>query len=176
MSKPATIFLGALAVIALLAVIGVLALHNRRSSSRERHESVVTTPAAMNLDAAPRTVPPMPAMPAPENSTKGVAHRRLPTGKDAGVLLTAAALLTNLHELVASDPSQSLRLAREALGRFPDSPDVPEFEWYAVRSLSNLARFDEARDEAHIMLRKFPETSWASDVQRHVLSNPPSPP
>ena len=172
MSKPATIVLGALAIIALLAVLGALALHSNRPSSVDRQEPAASTPSAMNLDVAPRTMPTVPAMPAPDASTKGVAHRRPATGKDDGVLLTSAALLAKLHDLAASDPDSSLRLAKEALARFPDSPDAPEFEWYAIRSLSNLARFDEARNEAHVMLKKYPGTSWSSDVQRHVLSNP----
>jgi hypothetical protein len=169
MSKPATIFLGALAIIALLAVLGAFALHSKRPSSVERQEPVVSTPPAMRFDAAPQA---MPATPAPDASTKGLAHRRPPAGKDTGVLQSEAALLAKLHDLAASDPALSLRLAKEALARFPDSPDAPEFKWYVVRSLSNLARFDEARAEAHIMLKKYPGTSWSSDVQRHVLSNP----
>jgi hypothetical protein len=172
MSKPATISLGALAIVALLAVLGAFALHNKRPSSVERQEPVVATPSAMNLDVAPRTMPTLPARPAPDASTKGVAHGRPPAGKDAGVLQTEAALLAKLHDVAAADPALSLRLAKEALARFPDSPDAPEFEWYVVRSLSNLARFDEARNEAHVMLKKYPGTSWSSDVQRHVLSNP----
>jgi hypothetical protein len=172
MSKPAIIFLGALAIIALLAVLGAFALHNKRPSSVEGQEPVVSTHSAMSLDVAPRTMPTVPATPAPDASSRGVAHRRSPAGKDAGVPLTEAALLGKLHDLAASDPALSLRVAKEALARFPDSPDAPEFEWYVVRSLSNLARFDEARDEARIMIKKYPGTSWSSDVQRHVLSNP----
>jgi hypothetical protein len=169
MSKSATTFLGALAIIALLAVLGAFALHSKRPSPVEKQEPVVSTPRAMNLDLAPQALP---ATPAPDASTKGLAHRRPPVGKDAGVFLTEAALLTKLHELAASDPSLSLRVAKEALARFPDRPDAPEFEWYVVRSLSNLARFDEARDEARRMIKKYPGTSWSGDVQRHVLSNP----
>jgi hypothetical protein len=169
MSKPATVMLGALAIIALLAVLIAFALDRKQPSPGESQEPVVATASAVNLDAPPRSVP---ALPAPDASSKGLAHRRSPAGKDAGVLMTAAALLAKLHDLAASDPASSLRLAKEALARFPDSPDAPEFEWTVVRSLSNLERFDEARKEAVFMIKKYPGTSWSSDVQRHVLSNP----
>jgi hypothetical protein len=172
MSKSATTFLGALAIIALLAVLGAFALHRKRPSPVEKQEPVVAAPSAMNLDLAPRTMPTVPATPASDDSSRGVAHRRPLAGKDTGVPMTEAALLGKLHDLAASDPALSLRVAKEALARFPDRPDAPEFEWYVVRSLSNLARFDEARDEAHSMIKKYPGTSWSGDVQRHVLSNP----
>jgi cell division septation protein DedD len=169
MSKPASIVLGALVVIALAVVLAAFALHSKRPPSVEQQEPVATAPQAIGFDAAPKAMPtPLP----PDASPKNVAPRRPPAGKDAGVLLREAALLTKLHDVAASDPALSLRLAKQALARFPDSPDAPEFEWYVVRSLSNLARFDEARDEAHIMLKKYPGTSWSNDVQRHVLSNP----
>jgi hypothetical protein len=66
----------------------------------------------------------------------------------------------------------SLQLAREAVARFPDSPNAPEFEWNVIKALTNLERFREAQDEARIMVRKYPGTSWTNDIQRHVLSNP----
>ena len=169
MSKPAAIFLGTLTVIALLVGLGALALHRKHPSPAEKQAPVVATSPAAKLDATPRSVP---AMPAPDASSKGLAHRRPPAGKDAGALLTEIALLAKLHDLAASDPALSLRLAKEALARFPDSPDAPEFEWTVVRSLSSLQRFDEARKEAVFMIKKYPGTSWSSDVQRHVLSNP----
>jgi hypothetical protein len=167
MSKPASIVLGALGVVALAVVLAAFALHSKRPASLEQQDPVASP--AVGFDAAPKAVPT--TLP-PDAFSKGVAHRRPPAGKDAGVLPSEAALLEKLHDLAASDPALSLRLAKQALARFPDSPDAPEFEWYVVRSLSNLARFDEARDEAHIMLKKYPGTSWSNDVQRHVLSNP----
>ena len=66
----------------------------------------------------------------------------------------------------------SLQLAREAVARFPDSPNAPEFEWNVIKALTNLERFREAQDEARIMVRKYPGTSRTNDIQRHVLSNP----
>ena len=168
MSKPATAILGALVLIALLAILEALALRHKPPSAVDKQEPVATT-AAGNLDTTPRSKP---AMLAPDAASKGVVLRRPPAGRDADVPLTQAALLAKLHDLAASDPASSLRLAKEALARFPDSPDAPEFEWYIVRSLTSLQRFDEARKEAVLMIKKYPGTSWSSDVQRHVLSNP----
>jgi TolA-binding protein len=74
--------------------------------------------------------------------------------------------------LEETNPPLSLQLAREAVARFPDSPNAPEFEWDVVKALTNLERFKEAQDEARIMVRKYPGTSWTNDIQRHVLSNP----
>jgi len=173
MSKPAAVVLGSLIAIALAVVLGAFAVHSKRPPSLEPQEPVATAPPAIGFDAAPEA---MAATLPPDASPRGLAHRRAPAGKDAGVFLNEAALMAKLHDLAALDPPLSLRLAKEALARFPKSPDAPEFEWNVVKSLSNMARFDEARDEARIMLKKFPGTSWAGDVQRHVLSNPPSPP
>ncbi|MGB8295762.1 MAG: hypothetical protein WCG85_10080 [Polyangia bacterium] len=169
MSKPAAIFLETLTVIALLVELGALALHRKHPSPVEKQEpGVATTPVAKS-DATPRSLP---VMPSRDAAGKEVARRRPPAGNDAGVLLTEAALSAKLHDLAASNPASSLVLAKEALARFPDSPDAPEFEWTVVRSLTNLQRFDEAREEAVLMIKKYPGTSWSSDVQRHVLSNP----
>jgi TolA-binding protein len=66
----------------------------------------------------------------------------------------------------------SLQVAREAVARFPDSPDAPEFEWNVVKSLVNMERFKEAQVEARIMVQRYPGTSWTADIERHVLSIP----
>jgi hypothetical protein len=41
-----------------------------------------------------------------------------------------------------------------------------------AKSLADMQRFKEAHDEAEIMVKKYPGTSWSLDVQRHLLSNP----
>jgi hypothetical protein len=169
MSKPAAIFLGILTVIALLVGLGAFALHRKHPSPVEKQEPGAATTPVANLHATPRSLP---VMPSRDAAGKEVARRRPPAGNDVDVPFTEAALLAQLHDLAASDPASSLRLAKEALARFPNSSDAPEFEWYVVRSLTNLQRFDEARDEARSMIKKYPGTSWSSDVQRHVLSNP----
>jgi len=78
-----------------------------------------------------------------------------------------------LRALGDSDPQRSLQLAREAEQGYPDSPDAAERAWYVCKSLVNLERFTDARHEAKRMVDKYSDTSWAADVARHLLVNPP---
>jgi TolA-binding protein len=80
--------------------------------------------------------------------------------------------MDKLRGLAGRDPEQILRLAREANARDPNGPDAPERAWMIVKSLVDLERFSEAKDEARAMVNRYPGTSWAQDVQRHLLSNP----
>jgi hypothetical protein len=80
--------------------------------------------------------------------------------------------MTRLHELGQTDPEASLALAREGNARFPDSPDAPERGWIVVKALTNMRRFDDAHAEAEVMVSKYRGTSWAADVERHVLVHP----
>ena len=84
-------------------------------------------------------------------------------------------MLAQLHELAGSDPDLSLRVAREAVNRFPDSPDAPEFEWNVVKARFNLRRLDEAEAEARSMVSKYPDSSFTGDVVHHILHHPPNP-
>ena len=83
--------------------------------------------------------------------------------------------MAKLHDLAASDPPLSLQLAREAVARFPDSPNAPEFEWNVVKALANMEHYKEAKDEARIMVKKYPGNNFAADVDRHLLNHPPNP-
>ena len=85
-------------------------------------------------------------------------------------------MLSNLHDLAAEDPPQSLRLARQAVERFPDSPNAPEFQWNVVKALFNMGLLDEAKNEARAMLVKYPNSSFTGDVIHHLLNPPPNPP
>lgn len=174
MSKPAILFLGTLGLIALAVVLGAFALRYRppRRPSVDKRDTVAVVPSAMDPDAAVKPLAPPPAQ---ITSPKGAVHRRQSVGPDARASLDEASLMAKLHELAASDPPLSLQLAREALARFPNSPSAPEFEWSVAKSLAHIGRFKEAQDEARIMIKKYPETSWAADVQRHLLSIPPNP-
>jgi len=86
-----------------------------------------------------------------------------------------ASLLSELHELAATDPPESLRLARQAVNRFPDSPNASEFQWNVVKALFNLGRLDEAKNEARTMLVQYPKSSFTGDVIHHLLNPPPNP-
>jgi hypothetical protein len=84
-----------------------------------------------------------------------------------------ASLMSTLRALVDSDPERSLQLARAAEQRFPTSPDAAERRWYVCKSLVNLERFYDAREEAKRMADEYPGTPWTADVARHLLVNPP---
>ena len=80
--------------------------------------------------------------------------------------------MEELHRLGEDDPPLSLRLAKETNDRFPASADSPERGWILVKSLVNMGRFDEARAEAVVMVHRYAGTSWAADIERHLLVNP----
>ena len=80
--------------------------------------------------------------------------------------------MAKLNELGASDPAQALALAREGNRRFPHSGDAAERSVTICKSLAALGRFEEARDEARRLVRNYPDTPWALDVQRHLLTQP----
>jgi hypothetical protein len=87
-------------------------------------------------------------------------------------ILDEASIMSTLRTLGDSEPARSLQLAHEAEQRFPGSADAPEQAWYVCKSLVNLERFYEARDEARAMVDQYPATPWAEDVARHLLVNP----
>ena len=137
--------------------------------------------------AAPSPAPPLPPPPVepvrlayhPDASLPPVRLARAePPSKLHGkpVYKDEASLMAKIRELESSDPELSLKLAREDNERYPNSPDAAERAWFICRSLTGLGRFEEARAEALNMVQKYPGTSWTSDVQRHVLSNPEIPP
>jgi hypothetical protein len=83
--------------------------------------------------------------------------------------------LTELRELAALDPPRSLKLARDAVRRFPDSPNAPEFEWNVVKALFNMRELEAAEHEARIMVAKYPDDHFTGDVVHHLLNHPPNP-
>jgi hypothetical protein len=101
---------------------------------------------------------------------------RKPAEPDAGKRLDEAALMAKLHELAHTDPPLSLQLAKEALARFPNSPQAPEFEWNLVKALANMEHYKEAKEAARVMVKKYPGNDFAADVERHLLNHPPNPP
>ena len=118
----------------------------------------------------------------PERLPKAtIEHAPTPTLTRTSLELSAAraaalpderALMSTLRALGDSEPERSLQLAREAERRFPDSPDAPERTWYICKSLVNLERFYDAREEARLMVAAYPGTPWTEDVARHLLVNP----
>ena len=168
-----------LLVVALTVFVGVLAVRSRRDErdeARERHE------VSANETVRPALAPSLPSLPSgAEPPAPPPAPRRASEPPDPGAARgTGAALspgdeatlMEKLRSLAGSDPQQVLRLAREANAKHPDSPDAAERAWMVVKSLVDLKRFPEAKDEAQTMVNRYPGTSWALDVQRHLLSNP----
>lgn len=80
--------------------------------------------------------------------------------------------MRQLHDLGETNPLLSLKLAREGNARFPQGPGAAERGWIICKALTNLERFDEAREEAKVMVKQFPGTSWAMDLTAHILIHP----
>jgi type IV secretory pathway VirB10-like protein len=84
--------------------------------------------------------------------------------------------MEELRALWPKQPERALAVAEQDRRRFGASAFAAEREWIVVRSLTNLDRFDEAREEARRMLELYPNDSFSADVKRHVLIHPPGPP
>ena len=171
MSRTVTVAIGSAGALALAVVLGVFFPRDKAGATAapEEAESVAESapaePSAADMNSHPGLL------------TTRVAARapRSPAASNAGKPLDEASLLTSLHELGISDPPQSLKLAKEAVARFPDSPSAPEFEWNAVKALFNMGRLEDAKSEARIMLWKYPNSDFAVDVDRHLLHPQPNP-
>lgn len=170
MSRSVRIIAVVAGAIALTVILAMLALRDKQPSrsSQGRTPVVETTPAEPAPVAA--TTPP----PLPSPSVAGPKQRK-PVETQAGKRLDETALLGKLRDLAASDPPLSLRLAREGVARFPDSPNAPEFAWNVAKSLFNMGRIGEAEDEARVMVKKYPGNYFAGDVEHHLLNHPPNP-
>jgi hypothetical protein len=79
-----------------------------------------------------------------------------------------AALMERLRAAQDTDPALALTLAREGNEQYPDSPEVPERAALAIKSLALLGRFAEARGEAEKMVNAYPDSRWATEVERHT--------
>jgi hypothetical protein len=173
MSKPAktAIIVLAAGVIALSALLVAFAVRHKRSVSApiETQEPIMAATPPAPSEPAAKALPLLP----PALSTG--PRLRMATEPAAGKLLDETSLMTKLHDLAASDPPLSLRLAKEALDRFPDSPNAPEFNWNLVKALFNMGRLEEAREEARVMVSKYPGNYFAGDVDHHLLNHPPNP-
>ena len=167
MPRTVTVAIGAAS---LAVVLGVFFLRVKPPAPASPVETERVTepappePSAADVNPHPRLLPTL------------VAPRvQAPAVPDAGRLADEASLLTKLHDLGISDPPLSLKLAKEAVDRFPDSPSAPEFEWNVVKALFNMQRFEDAKAEARIMLWKYPNSDFTVDVDRHLLHTQPNP-
>ena len=172
MSKPAIVLMGALGVVALAVLLGMFALRDKRprSAPPEAQEPVAAAIPSQPTAPATKSLPPLPP--------PLVAGPRLrkPSEADAGKRLDDPSVRAKLHAGAGAAPPLSLQLAREAVARFPDSPNAPEFEWNVVKALANMQDFKAAEEEARGMVKKYPGNDFAADVDRHLLHHPPNPP
>ena len=166
--KPAAIVLGIGVAIVLAAILGVCAFREGQSPSSA--PPVPITPA----EPVPVEVA---AKPAP-SSTAAIARPkpRRPAAPDSARPLDEAALLAKIDELGPSNLPLTVELARDALARFPDSPRAPEFAMNLAKALLHMGRVEEAREEARLMLKKYPQSPFTREVEHHLLTNPPNPP
>jgi hypothetical protein len=182
MSKPAITIL-TIAVFMLAVILAVLALHAGREDRRQRNDGTATRSAEPTPTFEPSAAPMLPRVAAtrtePSPSTSPIpADPGPPTSakRTNDSLLGESSLISRLHDLAASDPPQSLALAREAVARFPDSANAAEFEWNVVKALANMDRYKEAEQEAARMVQRFPGNAFSEDVEHHLLNHPPNPP
>jgi hypothetical protein len=168
MSKPAKIILVAAGVTALASIFVVYALRETRPSPAPVEAPDPVAAATPSEPAA------KPFLPLPPQLVAGPRLQK-PAEPDAGKRLDEASLMAKLHELAASDPPLSLRLAKEAVERFPKSANAPEFEWNYVKALANMERYKEAEEAARVMVKKYPGNDFAGDVEHHLINHPPNP-
>lgn len=174
MSKPAIIIVLAAAAIVLAVILPLFAHHEQRPvpepAPAESQESITAPTPPVPTEAARKALPPLPA---PALTGPRLTKAAEPAARER---LDEASLIAQLHDLAASDPPLSLKLASEAVARFPDSPNAPEFEWNVVKALANMDRYKEAEEEARRMLERYPDNPLSVDVEHHLLNHPPNPP
>jgi hypothetical protein len=137
---------------------------------RGRHHTQVAA-ADDSGDVAPpaQAAEPEP-LPVPKPPVAAEPYRRRPPAAPSPP--TEASLMSALHDLGASDPARALELAREGNRQFPNGPDAAERSSTVCKSLAALGRFSEAQAAARQMVERYPGTTWAEDVKRHLLTQP----
>lgn len=163
MTRQSLVALAACAVFALVLAWAFAPRNDvvevRRSPSPARIETLSTAPFASGENTMVGTAADPPKL-----------ETRHPVSERARADETE--IMTELRALAQSAPERSLELAREGDARFPGSEDAPERAWFKIRALVNLARFEEARAEAVVMVDTYRDTPWAGDVERHLLTHP----
>jgi hypothetical protein len=177
-SKPAIIIvLGAAAMALAIVVLDVFAFHDDKRVKRATPVLSETTEwVTAPIPSVPAETVREPPRPLPGPAQTQGLRPPMPAEPSGPERLDEASLIGKLHDLAASDPPRSLRLAREALSRFPDSAHAPEFEWNVVKALANMDRYREAEEEARAMVEKYPDNPLSVDVDHHLLNHPPNPP
>jgi len=146
----------------ILLGVGVAVCALQRDPASSKPRSAVS--AAVNQVAEEDE----PALPEPQTSESPQPTEPIQPDQSQ----TESALMAKLRDIGESDPELSIKLAKVGDERFPNSPDAAERSWRVTKSLVNLKRFHAARDYVKVMVEKYRGTSWASDVERHLLVNP----
>jgi hypothetical protein len=81
-------------------------------------------------------------------------------------------LMQRLQLLRETSPAEAIALSRRIEEYFPDSPRAAERTYVSVRSLVEIKRFHEAREEAKAMVERFPGDPRTLEVKRHLLVHP----
>jgi hypothetical protein len=173
MLKPATVAI-AVGSLGLIALLFLLVLKKSQGSIPVRAWGPAPLTASEPATSLPLGTAEVEPHPTPQPT---LAQSALPAAVEPIVdkPLDESSLLTELRELAASDPSLSLKLAKEAINRFPDSPNAPEFEWNVVKALFNMRQLEDAEREARTMVAKYPDNYFTGDVVHHLLNHPPNP-
>jgi hypothetical protein len=174
MRRLRAVVLGIVGVTALAIVLGVCALRDRPPSQAriQAPEPVAASVRLSDAASSAASVAPASAQPSPV----AVAPKpRKPSPTDAARPLDEAELLATINELGPSNLPLTVALAKEAVSRFPNSPKAPEFEMNIAKSLLHMGRIDEAREQARLMLKKYPGNPFTLEVEHHLLTNPPNP-
>jgi hypothetical protein len=176
MSKPVTGAIAAASVgVVLLVVLLVLNEEERSILARPRGPAPVAEPTASEPRPSVSENAEVKVHPAPWTTVAARSALSSPLEPNADKPLNEQSLLAELRDLAASDPPLSLKLARGAVERFPDSPNAPEFEWNVVKALFNMRQLDDAEHEAQTMVAKYPDNHFTGDVVHHLLNHPPNP-
>lgn len=135
------------------------------------------TPSTPNLVDAEVSVPAPSAtfaanQPSLAQPQPALTPRAKPVSEAVWRALDEDELLDSLSELGADDPELSLRLAREARARFPNSARSAEPAYFEVRALVNLGRLNEAVASARALVAAHPHDPLANEVARHLLTHP----
>jgi hypothetical protein len=158
-----------------LAVVVALGRHRHQEAvvpedPSEGAERATEPPAASKPPSLWLPVPVPPPAPVPSPPPVMAGHPPLAAAPAAAV--TESALMSAIRDLGASDPARALELARDGNRRFPKSADAAERSWTICKSLAALGRFHDAQVEARLLVHQYPDTTWANDVTRHLLTQP----
>jgi len=156
------------AIVSIVGLFGYLLRDERKpvAPPRAAAAAVPVPEHEREQEANPETTPARLVTQSPAPAPAPAPAPTLPTALDERSIMSA------LRALGPEDAERVLQLAREGNVRFPNGPDAAERSWTIAKALTTLQRFHEARDEAQLTVQRYPGTTWAQDVERHLLVHP----